>query len=136
MAKPTAQKASARATPPKGGGSTNWVRLAGLPVVLGALILANVAGVRDRLGLSKPPTPTVTIRQGTILGRMVDDGTFPKPLEGFMGIPYALPPVDNLRFRPAVPVPSSNQTFEAYYLGPRLARLYYLLWECIQLISL
>lgn len=62
--------------------------------------------------------PEVTIRQGTIVGRMIDDD-FPKPLEGFMGIPYAIPPVGERRFLPAEPVPSSNSTQRAFYLGPR-----------------
>lgn len=62
---------------------------------------------------------SVTIDQGTILGRLVTDGTFPEPLEGFMGIPYALPPVGQLRFRHAVPVPAGNGTLEAFELGPR-----------------
>ncbi|OHF03144.1 carboxylesterase [Colletotrichum orchidophilum] len=65
------------------------------------------------------PTASVTINQGTVLGRLVTDGTFDKPLEGFMGIPYALPPVGQLRFRHAVPVPSGNGTQEAFELGPR-----------------
>lgn len=68
--------------------------------------------------------PSVEIAQGTIVGRLVDDGTFPEPLEGFLGIPYALPPVGDLRFRPAVPVPESNHTIEAFYLGPRCVSLF------------
>jgi carboxylesterase type B len=36
-----------------------------------------------------------------------------------MGIPYAIPPVGERRFRPAEPVAASNETIEAYYLGPR-----------------
>ncbi|KAM0814125.1 putative Extracellular lipase [Seiridium cardinale] len=61
----------------------------------------------------------VTIRQGTVLGKYVDAGTYPEPLEAFMGMPYALPPVGQLRFRHAVPVPASDDRFEAYQLGPR-----------------
>ncbi|KAF5019455.1 hypothetical protein F66182_8537 [Fusarium sp. NRRL 66182] len=40
-------------------------------------------------------------------------------LTGFMGIPYAIPPVGERRFRLAEPVSMSNETVEAYYLGPR-----------------
>ncbi|KAK6066275.1 extracellular lipase [Seiridium cupressi] len=61
----------------------------------------------------------VTIRQGTVLGKCVDDRTYSEPLEAFMGMPYALSPVGPLRFRHAVPVPASDDTFEAYQLGPR-----------------
>lgn len=63
--------------------------------------------------------PAVSLKQGTIIGRLVDDGTFPEPIEGFLGMPYALPPVGALRFRHAVPTPASNQTVKAFYLGPR-----------------
>lgn len=63
--------------------------------------------------------PLFETAQDMIVGRLVDDGTFLEPLEGFLGIPYALPPVGDLRFRPAVPAPPSNQTIEAFYLGPR-----------------
>jgi acetylcholinesterase len=63
--------------------------------------------------------PQVKIPQGTVVGRLVDDGTFAEPLEGFMGIPYALPPVGDRRFREAVPVPDSDEQIYAYFLGPR-----------------
>ena len=99
--------------------STNWALLAAIPILLG-VILAYVYDVRQGIpNFSRAQHPSVTIRQGTIVGRMVDDGTFPESLEGFMGIPYALPPIDELRFRPAIPVPSGNGTYEAYFLGPR-----------------
>lgn len=90
-----------------------WSWLAVVPVALAALwaYLPNGEG------------PTVTIRQGTIVGRVIDDGTYPKPLDAFMGIPYALPPVDERRFRPAQRVPDGNGTLEAFYLGPRYEML-------------
>lgn len=91
--------------------TASWVRLAALPVVVAALIAYN----QNWFGSS----PTVTIGQGTIVGREIDDGTYPAPLEAFMGIPYALPPVMERRFRPALPVPDGNGTLEAFYLGPR-----------------
>lgn len=96
------------------GVSLTW--LAALPVLLAAAFTA----YPDVLGKSGPePAPSVTIKQGTIIGKFVDDGTFPKPLEGFMGIPYAVPPVGERRFKHAEPVGASNETIEAYYLGPR-----------------
>ncbi|KAH8652351.1 Alpha/Beta hydrolase protein [Xylariales sp. PMI_506] len=104
--------------PSGGGGPPHWFWLASLPVVLGALLMYWPA-LQGVLIASSDPNPSVTIRQGIIVGRLVDDGTFPEPLEGFMGIPYALPPVDELRFRPAVPVPDGNGTLEAFFLGPR-----------------
>ena len=96
------------------GLSLTW--LAALPVILAAVFTA----YPDILRKSGPePAPSVTIKQGNIIVKFVDDGTFPQPLEGFMGIPYAIPPVGERRFRPAEPVAASNETIEAYYLGPR-----------------
>jgi hypothetical protein len=91
--------------------------LAALPVILAAVLTAYPDVFRSSSG--PEPAPSVTIKQGTIIGKFVDDGTFPQPLEGFMGIPYAIPPVGERRFRPAEPVAASNETIEAYYLGPR-----------------
>ncbi|KAI1341321.1 Alpha/Beta hydrolase protein [Xylariaceae sp. FL0016] len=98
----------------------NWTWLIAVPVLAAAFALYQPA-LRDAIqSLYKTnANPSVTIKQGTIVGRLVDDGSFPAPLEGFMGIPYALPPVGALRFRPVVPVPESNQTFDAFFLGPR-----------------
>ncbi|TQN64386.1 Lipase 1, partial [Colletotrichum shisoi] len=70
-------------------------------------------------GSKYSPTASVTTNQGTVLGGPVTDGTFPEPAEGFMGIPYALPPVGQLGFRRAVPVPSGSDTLRAFELGPR-----------------
>ena len=99
--------------------SLTW--LAALPVILAAAFTAYPNG----FGRSGPePAPSVTIKQGHIIGKFVDDGTFPEPLEGFMGIPYAVPPVGEKRFRYAEPVGASNETIEAYYLGPRYVRSY------------
>jgi len=97
-----------------------------VPIVAAALLLIGLDGIQpilSGLGLTEKSEfsyrPAVKIKQGTIIGRLVTDGTFPEPLEGFLGIPYAAPPVGDLRFRAAVPVTASNDTFEAFYLGPR-----------------
>ena len=95
--------------------SVSWTRLAAIPVIVAAL----VAYAPSLQSLFTSSNPTVTIAQGTIIGREIDDGTYPAPLEGFMGIPFALPPVMERRFRPAVPVPDGNGTLEAFYMGPR-----------------
>jgi acetylcholinesterase len=95
---------------------SSWTWLAALPVLLAAAFTAYPYVFRG----SGPETlPSVKIKQGTVIGKFVDDGTFPEPLEGFMGIPYALPPAGERRFRHAEPVSASNETIEAYYLGPR-----------------
>lgn len=63
---------------------------------------------------------SVTLPQGTLLGKIMDHGPWPNPVEGFLGVPYALPPLGDLRFADPVAVESSNQTFEATEFGPRL----------------
>ncbi|KAI1495709.1 Alpha/Beta hydrolase protein [Biscogniauxia marginata] len=100
--------------------SPKWAWFATIPVLVGALLMY-LPNVRNGLVdlIWEQQHPSVRIKQGTIVGRMVDDGSFPKPLEGFMGIPYALSPVGDLRFRPAVPVPEGNGTLKAFFLGPR-----------------
>lgn len=95
--------------------SSGWTLKAALAAAVAVLLYYTLSGWNS----SESSHPSVTIKQGTILGRLVDDGTFPQPLEGFMGIPYALPPTGQRRFREAVPVPEGNLTQEAFYLGPR-----------------
>lgn len=99
-------------------GGLRWTWLASIPVLVVAAVLYYPPLQNIQISFAEP-RPSVTIKQGTIVGRLVDDGSFPKPLEGFMGIPYALPPVNDLRFRPAVPVPEGNGTQEAFFLGAR-----------------
>ncbi|KAH6897138.1 Alpha/Beta hydrolase protein [Thelonectria olida] len=97
-------------------------RSKGLPLWSGVLVLLAAIFAYPYVWQTKSSGgdvfPEVKIRQGTIVGRMIDDG-FPKPLEGFMGIPYAIPPIGKRRFLPAEPVPSSNGTQRAFYMGPR-----------------
>lgn len=59
--------------------------------------------------------PRVSLRQGTIVGSALHDGA----VEAFRGIPYALPPVGDRRFRPAQPVPASRETVDATRFGAR-----------------
>ncbi|KIW46590.1 uncharacterized protein PV06_02255 [Exophiala oligosperma] len=61
--------------------------------------------------------PKVHLNQGTILG-IIQPGSYPDPIEAFLGIPYAQPPVEDLRFRPPVRIEASSQTFEASRYGP------------------
>ena len=101
--------------PLRHSGGSSWTLKAGVAALVSVILYYVLAG-RDQSTLGHP---SVTIKQGTVVGRLVDDGTFPEPLEGFMGIPYALPPVDQRRFREAIPVPPGNLTQKAFYLGPR-----------------
>jgi acetylcholinesterase len=60
--------------------------------------------------------PKVRIAQGLVIGTVLND-SFPAPVEAFMGLPYALPPVDQLRFRRAVPLLPSDHVFKARKYG-------------------
>lgn len=55
--------------------------------------------------------PNVTLGNITVTG--VENGTLHK----FLGIPYALPPVEDRRFRPPLNITSYNQSFDATQYG-------------------
>ncbi|CAJ2513126.1 Uu.00g012450.m01.CDS01 [Anthostomella pinea] len=62
--------------------------------------------------------PKVTINQGTVVG-IQQQGAYPRPIDVFLGIPYALPPTGDRRFRNPEPVPHSTETIDASRFGPR-----------------
>lgn len=101
---------------------TVWFVL--IPVALAALF--NYPLLQQTLqGLlpgSKTAAPTVVLPQATVVGKLVDDGNFPNAVEVFLGIPYALPPVGNLRFANPVSIATSNHTLHAIEYGPRYVR--------------
>jgi carboxylesterase type B len=61
--------------------------------------------------------PSVTLPQGKVVGIQINDD-FPQPVDAFLGIPYAQPPIGDLRFRPAVKVSPSTETIDASKYGP------------------
>ncbi|CAD6442494.1 d5e8ad5e-9d0d-4fc9-a118-99f81d94b888 [Sclerotinia trifoliorum] len=61
--------------------------------------------------------PNVTTPQGTFIGKQTSK--YPQILEEFLGIPYALSPTGDRRFRPPVPVNTSNETFDVTKPAPR-----------------
>ncbi|KAJ5764915.1 hypothetical protein N7520_004474 [Penicillium odoratum] len=61
--------------------------------------------------------PSVTLHQGTFIGARQEETT-PQPVDAFLGIPYALPPVGERRFKPAEKVNASTDTFDASEFGP------------------
>ncbi|KAJ7707792.1 carboxylesterase family protein [Mycena rosella] len=63
--------------------------------------------------------PRVLISQGTVIGSVLRVASAPQPVEAFRGIPYALPPVGNRRFRPAVSLGASHETIHATEFGAR-----------------
>lgn len=66
---------------------------------------------------SKTKSPSVFLPQGTVVGVQLDNA-FTQPVNAFLGIPYALPPVGDLRFRLPVKVPTSNKVIDASKYGP------------------
>ncbi|KAI0011627.1 putative extracellular lipase [Xylariaceae sp. FL0662B] len=62
--------------------------------------------------------PRVTLAQGTVVGIQQQDA-YPQPVDAFLGIPYALPPTGERRFRPPERVPPSTATIDASKFGPR-----------------
>lgn len=61
-------------------------------------------------------SPVVILPQGRISGTTLDDD-YPKPIEGFLGVPYALPPTGDRRFRHLSPLPPSSETTKAKAFG-------------------
>ncbi|KEF62842.1 triacylglycerol lipase [Exophiala aquamarina CBS 119918] len=61
--------------------------------------------------------PTVTIPQGTIVGTVLEKD-LKRKIDAFLGIPYALPPVGELRFKRPVKVPQSSKVIHATAYGP------------------
>jgi carboxylesterase type B len=63
------------------------------------------------------PQPKIALRQGTVVGiEQVDVGK--NPVQSFRGIPYALPPIGDRRFRRPVKVGASLDTIDATKYGP------------------
>ncbi|KAF1932520.1 acetylcholinesterase precursor [Didymella exigua CBS 183.55] len=62
--------------------------------------------------------PTARLPQGLVVGTTLK-GEYPRSIEAFRGIPYALSPTGDRRFRPPVNVPNSHDTIDATQFGPR-----------------
>ncbi|XP_068084828.1 juvenile hormone esterase [Anabrus simplex] len=60
--------------------------------------------------------PTITLPQGTLKGKKVTPENL-SPYYSFLGIPYAKPPLGNLRFKAPVPAGPWNGTLEALQEG-------------------
>ncbi|KAF7330525.1 Carboxylic ester hydrolase [Mycena venus] len=57
----------------------------------------------------KVEAPCVSIGETTVVGSVLHDADWPLAVEAFRGIPYALPPVGDRRFRPLVPIPKQGK---------------------------
>lgn len=64
--------------------------------------------------------PTVSLPQGKVIGvTFSKEELRPRTVEAFFGIPYAKPPVDERRFRPAEKLPASpDVVIDASHYGP------------------
>ncbi|CAG8957883.1 hypothetical protein HYFRA_00000223 [Hymenoscyphus fraxineus] len=61
-------------------------------------------------------SPVVILPQGRIHGTILNHG-YPNPIEGFLGVPYALPPTGDRRFRHLTALPDSSETIRAREYG-------------------
>lgn len=66
---------------------------------------------------TKEDRPSVTLPQGTVVGLTLTDD-LPRSIDAFRGVPYALPPTGDRRFRPAEKVEPSSETIDASAYGP------------------
>jgi len=55
----------------------------------------------------------VTVDSGILVGRKLDNGTM-----GYLGIPYAAPPIGNLRWRPPQPPPKWSEPKQTFSYSP------------------
>ncbi|KAI6765602.1 hypothetical protein HG530_006672 [Fusarium avenaceum] len=63
-------------------------------------------------------SPTIPIPQGKLVGVKLHD-SLPEPVDGWLGVPYAQPPIGDLRFRLPVKVsPSPDTVIDASKYGP------------------
>lgn len=70
------------------------------------------------MGSIQQERPSVKLPQGTVVGITQHEG-FEKPIHAFLGIPYALPPTGDRRFRPPVKIPeSADAIIDASRYGP------------------
>jgi len=61
--------------------------------------------------------PAVTIAQGTIIGAILEKD-LKRKIDAFLGIPYALPPIGELRFKRPMKVAPSSKVIHATEYGP------------------
>lgn len=63
-------------------------------------------------------SPTISLPQGKLVGVKLHD-SLPEPVDGWLGVPYAQPPIGDLRFRLPVKLsPSPDTVIDASKYGP------------------
>ncbi|KAJ6513308.1 carboxylesterase family protein [Mycena sanguinolenta] len=69
---------------------------------------------------SQAPAPCVSLGAGTtVVGSVIREANWPRAIDAFKGVPYALPPVADRRFRPLVRLPPAQGIVNATQFGPR-----------------
>ena len=112
--KPEATRSSTQYTKP-----ASWPAYVLVPLIAFLAVFNLVPDVHDAVQRFftvtrwSDPTPSITLKQGIYLGKVLPESNHPVPIEAFLGIPYALPPTGGRRFKKAEPVPESSQTFNA-----------------------
>ncbi|XP_038110930.1 carboxylesterase 1F [Culex quinquefasciatus] len=87
-------------------------------VNLGLLLLVLLVR-KDHFGINgQIQDVTIVLSQGAIVGLKVFPETSRFPVYTYLGIPYAKPPLDELRFTPPVPTPGWNRTLYARDFRP------------------
>jgi para-nitrobenzyl esterase len=88
--------------------------------LIACLLICVITGDRRALALPNAPTPTVTLETGTIEGTHF--GSAQNDV-AFLGVPYAAPPVGNLRWKPPQPVMKWSGTRNATQFGAACPQL-------------
>uniref|UniRef100_A0A1I8JUG7 Carboxylesterase type B domain-containing protein n=1 Tax=Anopheles funestus TaxID=62324 RepID=A0A1I8JUG7_ANOFN len=86
-------------------------------IVLQALSIWTIM-LSCKLTVSQTQDATIVLSQGTLIGLKVFPETSRIPIYTYLGIPYAKPPVNELRFTPPVPSPGWNRTLYARDFKP------------------
>ena len=88
--------------------------------LIACLLICVITCDRPALALPNAPTPTVTLETGTIEGTHF--GSAQNDV-AFLGVPYAAPPVGNLRWKPPQPVMKWSGTRNATQFGAACPQL-------------
>lgn len=99
------------------GEASIWVLLAVLVAALGAILYQ--FGLRAPTATLDVKSPQIALPQGTLLGTILSDRDLPVPIEAWLGVPYARPPIGPLRFARPESVVALKQRFNATQYGHR-----------------